>query len=158
MIEVVIGSAVITIGLLSLVGTYNYFLRIMVHNTPNIQAAYLLQESIEAMQLLRDQSWNANIATLSVSTSTKYYLTFSTTTSKWSATTTKLALIDEQFDRAINASSTYRNTNHDIVPKGTSGATLDASTTLITATVSWLDNNSTTSRTLSAYLMNIFGN
>lgn len=158
MIEVVIGTTIITVGLLGLVGAYNYYLQIMVHNTPNIQAAYLLEESIETMQLLRDQSWKTNIATLSVATSTQYYLTFNATTSKWSTTVTKLALIDGKFDRTITASSTYRNSSHDIVPNGVFGSTLDASTTLITAQVSWPDGNATVSKTLSAYIANIFGN
>lgn len=158
MIEVVIGTTIIGVGILALVNAYNFYLQVMIHNTPNIQATYLLEESIETMRLLRDQSWNSNIATLSVASSSKYYLSFSTTTSKWSVTTTVLSLIDKQFERTINASSTYRNASHNIVPKGTSGSTLDASTTLITAKVSWLDNNGTTTKTLSSYLTNIFGN
>lgn len=158
MVEVVVGSAIISVGILGLIGVYNYYLQIMVHNTPNIQAAYLLEEGIESARLLRDQSWNDNIATLSVATSTQYYLVFNTTTSKWTTTSGNVALIDGLFDRTITASSTYRNSNHDIVPKGTSGATLDASTTLITAKVSWRSGGATTSKSISAYLTNIFGN
>src|ERR1035437_11205017 len=84
MVEVVIGTTIITVGLLGLVSTYNFYLQIMVHNTPNIQSAYLLEESVETMRLLRDQSWTANIASLSVATSSKYYLLFHNTNSKWS--------------------------------------------------------------------------
>lgn len=158
MVEVLIGITMITIGILGLIGAYNYYLQVMIHNTPNIQAAYLLEESLESMQLLRDQSWSGNIATLSTATSTKYYLTFNTTTSKWSTTLTPQSLIDGFFDRTIIASSTYRNATKDIVPNGTSGATLDASTTLITATVSWNGGTGTTSKSLSVYLTNIWSN
>jgi Tfp pilus assembly protein PilV len=156
LVEVIVGVAIITTGILSLVGAYFYYLQVMVHNTPNIQAAYLLEESIETTRLLRDQSWNGNIATLSPAI--EYHLIFSPATSKWSTTSGTSPLIDGQFDRVITASSTYRNANHDIVPVGTPGSILDASTTLITAKVSWLENNGTTSKTLSAYLTNIFRN
>lgn len=158
MVEVVVGTTIIAVGLLSLVGVYNYYLRIMIHNTPNIQATYLLEESIEIVRLLRDQSWSSSIVTLAKATSTKYYLVFNTTTSKWSVTPTATALIGGQFERYIIASSTSRNATHNIVPNGTSGATLDASTTLITAKVSWLDGSATTTKTLSTYLTNIFAN
>ena len=156
LIEVIVGAAIISTGILGLIGTYYYFLQVMVHNTPNIQAAYLLEEGVESMRLLRDQSWNENIATLS--SATPYYLVFNTTTSKWSTTASDTGLIDDQFDRSIIVSPTYRSANHDIVTYDTPGATLDASTTLITAKVSWLQGNSTTTKTLSSYLTNIFGN
>ena len=156
LIEVIVGAAIIAVGILGVIGTYYYFLQIMVHNTPNIQAAYLLEEGIESMRLLRDQSWNSNIASLTPGT--QYRLVFSATTSKWTTTTASVPLIDSQFDRVIMASSTYRNAGHDIVAYGTSGATLDASTTLITARVSWAQAGGTTTKMLSTYLTNIFGN
>ena len=154
-IEVIVGSAIIVTGILGLVGAYNYYLQIMVHNTPNIQATYLLEEGIETARLLRDQSWS-NLATLDPTV--EYHLVFDPTTSKWSTTAGSEPLIDGQFDRTIVVSPAYRDGNSNIVSSSTFGATLDASTTLITAKVAWLNGNSTTTKILSAYLTNIFGN
>jgi Tfp pilus assembly protein PilV len=158
LVEVLVGITIISVGILSLVGVYFYYLQIMLHNTPNIQATYLLEESLESVRLLRDQSYSNNISTLSVSPATKYYFVFNTQTSKWTTTATPQPLIDGMFERIITASSTYRNASYDIVPQGTVGATLDASTTLITAKVSWLEGDATTSQSLSAYFTNIFSN
>ena len=155
LIEVIIGVTIISVGILGLVGTYYYYLKIMMHNTPNIQATYLLEEGIESMRLLRDQSWDNNIASLSPGVD--YHLVFNTTTSKWSTTGSNVSLIDDQFDRVIVADEVFRDVGHNIVDAGVSGAALDASTTLITAKVSWFDG-STTTKTLSAYLTNVFGN
>lgn len=152
LIEVIIGVTIISVGILGLVGTYYYYLKIMMHNTPNIQATYLLEEGVEVMRLLRDQSWNSNIASLSAGVD--YHLVFNTTTSQWSITSSNTDLIDGQFDRVVVVDEVFRDANHNIVPSNVSGAVLDASTTLITSKVSWFDNGTTT-KTLSAYLTNI---
>ena len=158
MVEIIVGASIISISLLALVGIYNYYLQVTIHNTPNIQAAYLLEEGMEVMRSLRDQSWDSNIQTLTFDGATKYYLVFNTETSKWSTTASVQPLIDGLFERVVTVNSVYRNANHEIVPNGTSGAVLDANTAMITTKVSWSNGSAVTDRTISSYLTDTFGN
>jgi Tfp pilus assembly protein PilV len=151
MLEILIGSSIIVIGLVAIIQSYNYYLHIALTNTPAIQASYLLEESVEAMRSLRDQSWTSNIASLS--TSNTYYLSYNTTTNKWSTTGTN-AFIDRTFERKITVASVYRDASNDIVSSGT----LDTNTRKITATVSWQNQGATTSKSVSTYLTNLFSN
>ncbi len=151
LIEILVGATIISIGLVGIVQSYNYYVHIALTNTSTIKASYLLEESAEVMRLLRDQSFAGNIASLS--TSNSYYLTYSTTTNKW-ATSTVNVFVDSKFERKITASSVYRDANNDIAASGT----LDSNIRLLTATVSWLDGSATTTKSLSLYVTNIYGN
>ncbi len=150
LIEVVVGSSVCVIILLSLMGTFALQFKLAVANTSKIQAALLEEEGLEAARILRDNGWASNIATLA--TSTKFYITFDGTT--WKATSTK-QIIDSTFERSLMIQDVYRNGSKDIV---TSGGTYDPDIKKITASVAWLQSGATTTKTLSTYLTNIFNN
>ena len=148
LIEIVISAAILSIGILALISTYNTFISFAFSNQKNVEAAYLLEEGLEAMTFLRDKSFS-NISKLS--TSTTYYLTF--TASSW-ATTTTPQYVDGQYLRSINISDVNRDGTDKIAAAGT----YDPNTKKVTATVSYFQGHATTTKSISTYIANIYGN
>lgn len=153
LIEVIVGAAIIASSIVSVMGIYGGLSQLSYRNTARIQAALLLEEGTEALKVMRDSSWTNNIATLS--TATTYRFEWSTSTATWLATTTGLALIDGVFDRSFTVSNVNRDAGFNIV---SSGGTLDSGSKNVTVTVSWLDGNATTTRSLNTYIFNSFNN
>jgi type II secretory pathway pseudopilin PulG len=151
LVEVVIGVAIISIAVLAIMGVFQKALILTSSTTRSTQAAFLAEEGIEAVKILRDTSWDDNIDILSEGTD--YYLSFSTTTG-WSAGT-EVVVIDGIFYRSFQIEDVYRNAiTDDIEGAGTE----DPDTKKITVSVSWYERNSTTTRLISTYITNIFGN
>ncbi len=150
-IEVVVASAVFAAAVVGIVGAYNYFSRVAYRNTASVQAAFLAEEGVEAVRIMRDSSWTNNIANLS--NGVNYRLTWNGT--RW-GTTTAVSLIDNQFDRTVSFSAVYRDGAFDVV---TSGGTLDTGTRKVTVSVAWyLPDIGTSTKTVEAYVSNIFSN
>jgi len=150
LVEVVVAISIILVFLTALVGTYNVYLRVALQNSDTAKAAYLAEEGIEAIKLLRDTSWDEKIATLS--TNTPYYLVFSGGTWQTSVSET---YIDSLFLRSITIGDVYRDSESDIV---TSGGTLDGNAKQITVTVAWHYRGATTTKEMSTYITNLFRN
>jgi len=146
LIEILIGSTVISVGILAIISAYNTYLQYAQANQRNIQASYLLEEGNEVMTFFRDHNWN-NISQLS--TTTVYYLIWSG--NDW-ATTTTVQYIDGFFLRKINISDVKRDGNGRIVAVGT----YDPNTKKITSTVEYWQGHATTTKTISTYLINIY--
>ena len=148
--EAVIAVTVATVVIVVLSGTFNLALKSALSNMAKIQAAYLAEEGIEAVRLLRDNSWNTNIATHP--TGTTFYLTWSAGT--WQSSNNG-TFIDNLFERKIVLDDVSRDSGQNIV---TSGGANDPNTKKVTVTVSWLGRGATTTRSLSTYLTNVFNN
>lgn len=147
MLEMVIGSAILSVALLS-VATYFQTTLVMSEKTQTkIQSEYLLEEGIEAVKLMRDTNYTNNLKNLSAGT---YYLTW--TGAVW-ATTSASVFIDGKFERFFNIANVTRDANSDIG----AGAN-DPNTKLITMNVAWNDRGSTTTQSVATYIMNIFNN
>jgi Tfp pilus assembly protein PilV len=128
-VEVLIAASIITVSILAATMVAQksiYVSRQAFHTT---QASFLLEEGAENARIARDNAWS-NVDTLNSS---------------------------EQigiFTRTVVASSVNRDdTTKDIV---SSGGTLDNRTKLITVTVSWSEGNTTISKTLQFYIIDIF--
>jgi Tfp pilus assembly protein PilV len=151
LVEVIIAASIITASILAIVGVYSTFVQKTFTNTPAIQAAYLADEGVEALKTMRDFGWTNNISNLTVGNI--YRLYFSTSTSAWRATTSP-ALIDNQFDRTFVLGNAYRDGSDNLASAGT----LDSNTRLVTVNVSWRDKNGTSTKTVMAYINNLFSN
>lgn len=149
LIEIVIGSAILVAVVLAAGSAYTTYMKYAFANERNIQISYLLEEGLEAVTFLRDRGWTANIAPLS--TATTYYLTWNG--SYW-ATTTSAQYIDGEFFRSINIADVRRDGNDQIAVSGT----VDTNTKQVTATVSFRQNNATTTKSISTYIANIYNN
>lgn len=151
LLEIVIGTSIISISMIGLIFTFNFFIRAGFENTEKIQAIYLLEEGIEVFRFMRDNSWSANTASLSKDI--PYYLVL--VGLEWQATTT-ISFIDNIFDRTILISDVHRrDSDSDIIASTTPDSkTIDTNTVKITTKVVWDDKEIEA----ITYLTNIFNN
>lgn len=133
-IEIVVSAAVITIAGLAVTGAAQLYLKMSLKTADKTQAALLVEEGAEAIQLMRDMGWKGNIKDLS--TTTNYQLSWN---GSMYATTTSDVVIQGKYLRKFLVQDVRRDAQGDI---GTSGA-IDADTKKITFIVT-LKNASTT--------------
>ncbi len=148
LVEILVAVFIFSIVLGSLITASNMYLSGAAENLNSAKGAYLGEEGIEAVKVIRDTGWN-NISTLLGNVN--YYLYFDTTSSTWLATTTPTTS-DSNFVRTFEVGTVYRDSNGRIV---STGGTLDLNTKKITVSISWQSKNSTTTKNLSTYIMNI---
>lgn len=151
LVEVVIGTALILLSLTGLASAYSFYLKAGLKNMDNLKAAFLLQEGVEAVTLLRDTSWSSFA---SLTSGTKYYLYWNGGT--WVATTTS-ALIDTSFTRTITLDDVYRrNSDKDIVASTSPDAkSLDSGTKKLTVRVT-ASSTPVLDKSIATYLTNLF--
>lgn len=128
-VEILVAAVIISLVLVGLHSALTQALRLVYRSTERTQAAFLAEETVEALRSLRDAGWSTYIGTLSAGT--EYFLGWSGGT--WNITTTN-SLIDSTFERKFVLADVYRdNSSDDIAPTGT----LDPGTKKITVTVEW---------------------
>ncbi|RJQ33649.1 type II secretion system protein [Candidatus Parcubacteria bacterium] len=150
LVEALIASAILALVLAAGIGAFLLTMRTGLGNAAEVQSAFLAEEGLEALRIMRDNGWSTNISPLTASST--YYLVFDGTT--WDATTTN-SFIDDTFERSIVLFEVSRDSNETIV---TSGGTEDPDTRLAVVSVSWREGDATTTRSLSAYMSNVFSN
>ncbi len=148
-VEVLIGLAIIAVGIFSIMRAFNYYLKFALSHRYDVQTALLLEEGIEAVKILRDAGWSAKIAPLSPGTT--YGLAYFGGT--WTSTTT-LKYIDSKFSRTFVLSNVYRDANDKIASSGT----LDSNTKKITISVAVRNILATSTKSISTYITNLFAN
>jgi Tfp pilus assembly protein PilV len=151
LVEAMVASAVSLGIILALVGTASIVGRLSQGSVERVQAAFLIEEGLEAIRIIRDNGWSNNIAL--VPRDTPLYLHFDGTT--WQATTTPF-YIDGRFERVFLLSNVYRGADSSIVE---AGGTLDPQVVKATVIVSWaMARGATTTKQVSTYFTNIFSN
>ncbi len=148
LIEVIIATALISILMLALVSVTQKSLELSERSLKQIQASFLLEEGVEAVKTVRDNSWT-NIS--SVTTGSNQYLSFNTGTNTWSLSSTP-DTIDNVFTRTIVLDSVYRDGTDDIASSGT----IDPNTKKVTVNVSWLSSVGTINKSISFYIVDLF--
>ncbi len=151
LVETVVGAAILIVLMLGLAQVGQFAFRLVDESSLRIRAAFLVEEGIEVVRILRDTSFTSNIAPLALDTD--HYLSFSGGT--FLLGTAPVAPVDGIFDRRVRFSAVNRDTADDIVA---SGGTLDPNTKRVTVTVSWQNRGRTASTTISTYLTNLFSN
>ena len=149
LIEVIVGASILSLAGVGLLMTYALYVNASLVAPRPIQAAFLEDEGMEVMRLIRDKNWGS-ISGLSLGTT--YYLSFDAGAKKWS-TAASGVLINGIFDRIVVVSAVNRSVSKDIV---SSGGTLDPDTKKITVSVSWLYKGATTTKQLVGYLTKLF--
>lgn len=143
-IEVVIGAAIILLTVSATALAFQAIVRSAALANHITAAAFLLEEGVEAVKVIRGAAWT-NVSNLNHGTA--YTLAFSGGT--WT-TQTNRQFIDGLFDRTIVVSNVYRDAEDDIASSGT----LDDDTKQITVTVAWRERKATTTKTISTYVTN----
>ncbi len=147
-LEIILGAAILgtVFGAASLF--YQEGIQINRAALNRTQAAFLEGEGLEAARFMRDKGWE-NVS--APPDGTQYYLSW--TGSVW-ATSTTSSLVNDIFEWSIEYGDVYRDAaTNDIVE---TGGVFDAHTKKITSYVSWPEGESTTTRSVSAYLTDIF--
>ena len=149
-VEVIVASVVMSLAVISISVIYGNLISLSARNTAKVQAAFLLDEGIDAIKTMRGESWS-NIA--STTEGVPYYFIWST--DRWKATTTP-ASIDGFFTRYFVVSSVNRDTTDFNILTSTSTGVSDAGTKKVDITVSWSDQGATSTRTTSMYIFNLY--
>lgn len=103
-VEIVVAAALIATVVTAAAGAWQLYLRLTTQTAGLTAAALLAEEGGEALQLLRDQSWNANIVPLALNTT--YYLYWNGTAY---AATTSPVLIQNAYLRTVVLGAVNRN-------------------------------------------------
>lgn len=149
LVEVLIGSAVLSVSLLAISGFFQTVLRASRITESAVQGDYLLEEGMEAVKIFRDKSYTRNIKNMS--TTTTYY--FSWTGTNW-ATTTTPTIVDGKYERKL----TFEDVRRDSITKDISATGVyDPDVKLITVSVAWWTPVvGTTTRSIQTYIVNLF--
>lgn len=148
MVEVIVSIAVVAGLLYGLGSVAQRSMRLATHNLRNVQANFLLQEGLEAVRVLRDSGWSANIA--SITNGIDYYLDY--TGGVWQLVASPSSPILGIFERKIRFDEVKRNASDDISPSGA----IDPNTRKVTVSISWDSPDGTVSKSISTYITNIF--
>lgn len=143
-VEVVIGAAIILLTVSATALAFRSIIRSASLANRVTAAAFLLEEGVEAVKIIRSTNWD-NIANLN--TGTAYTLVLSANT--WT-TQTNRQFVDGLFDRTVTINNVYRDGNDDIASSGA----LDDDTKQVTISVSWQNHGATTTKSISTYVTN----
>jgi len=149
-IEIIVACVIIGIVVSSLVEVGVLSLRLSLLASHRVETVFLLQEGIEAMKLLRDRSWNTNIAPLSLGA--PYYLSFDG--SNYNLAAAPSPLINGVFQRTVMISAVKRNGSGDIDAAGST----DPSTKKVTIEVLWQEQTGTSTEAVDFYITDLFQN
>lgn len=148
LVEVLVAVFIFTIILSSLILISNLYLSGATDSLRNTQAAYLAEEGIEGIKIIRDNSWDD---ILSIPSNTQKFLSFSSASSTWQISNTEEEI--GVFSRSFIINSVNRDTNGDISISGTD----DPSTKKVTVNISWNGKKGIVTKSLVTYITNIVG-
>lgn len=149
LVEIVVMVSVVFVFMFIVWQIYVLYIKIASSNPDNFQASFIAEEGIEAVKFMRDDSWTDNIAPLV--SGTAYTLVFDG--SSWMVTT-DVIFVSNKFDRRIYFEDVSRNFMGNIDSLGDP----DQNTKKVVVEVSWQKDFSTTTRTITTYVSNIFNN
>lgn len=154
-LEIVIASAIIGGTIFAMISVFMLSRNAITYSTQKLQASYLTEEGIEAVRFLRDSGWANNIGILAAGTN--YYLTFSTSTSKWIVSASISPDIDNLFRRSFQIENVSRDSSSNIQTTY-SAVNDDPGTKKILMRVDWTYKNQNQSVSAETYITNLFEN
>ncbi len=146
-IEVIIATSIVTLSMISISVVYGNFVSLSIKNTDKIQAAFLLDEGVEALKMIRNNSWS-QIA--SSTPNTDYYLVWYNNI--WQSTTTQI-VVDNKFIRKYRVRNAYRDGNLNVYESSSYGSN-DDNNKIVDLSVNW-NNGATTTKSISFYIFNL---
>lgn len=125
-VEVLIGSAIVVALVITVASALQSFVWLSALTTGRVQAGVLLEETEEALQIMRDQGWSAYIEPMIIGDT--YYLGWNGAAYELSTTSVP---IDGIYERAIVFGEVYRDSSGVLDPDGT----LDPDARTVTVTI-----------------------
>lgn len=135
LIEVIVVTAIVVTTFFAFAQSGILALRLLREEKENLEATLLAQEGLEAVRVMRDESWTNNINPLV--NGTTYYPVIEN--GKWKLTTTDPGLINNKYSRTIISAQVFRDVQDKIAGAGT----VDANTRKVTSRISWGNANAT---------------
>src|SRR3989344_972184 len=151
LIEIVLVIFIASTVLFAVAQVATLSLRISAEKKIELKATYYMQEGLEALHAMRDESWTTRIAPLSASTT--YYV--APTASAWTLSGTNPGALDGVYTRTVVMRDVARDAGDDIV---SAGGTNDPDTKKFTVTVTWNTPAGTRLVDSETYLVNMYGN
>ncbi len=148
-VEIVIASAIVTLVGVAITSSLLAYINVSVKNGRNVQTALLFEETAEALQFMRDQSWSEKISSLTQDTD--YYLVWEN--GSYSATTTPTQH-QNFYRRTFSLQSVKRDTNDQISDTGN----IDPDTLQVTAKIGWADGQISEQREIDFLIHNVYEN
>ena len=152
LIEIVIALSIVSGSILGIFWLAYVSFNLLGESNRRSQAAYLAEEGLEVIRILRDESWSGNVETL-VSGS-NYYFVFDDVSRTWSVTDVDPGQVFNIFSRRVVIHDVLRDANSDIAQVGA----LDPDTRRVEVEVSWPERGDTEEVVLETYLTNLFSN
>lgn len=149
-IEIVVVVSIVSLISVSISKAIVLTSRFVQQSTIEATAVFLAEEALEAMKVLRNASWDNQIAPLT--NGTTYYADISA--NQWTVTSTNPGAINGLYTRTIVLSAVNRDSNDNISQNGLT----DNDTRKLAVTVAWSDHNNPRSITLETYLTNFRAN
>lgn len=125
-VEILVAVGIFVTAIVAFVGSFTAFTALTRQTAEHTQAALLLEEGAEAVQLLRDAGWDMYIAPLEDDTAYNFYWDGST----YVATSTEV-LINSVYVRTITFAEARRDGSDQIADSGT----VDADTRRVTIAI-----------------------
>lgn len=148
--EIVIVAAIISLTFVSILESLALTIRPINASARQAEAVYLAEEAIEAVRVLRNDSWTSNIA--SVTDGAAYYPIV--TSGNWTLSTSDPGPVNNLYARRVIFAPVYRDASDNISTTGT----LDPKTKQVTITIDWSEHNQAKSVVLETYLTNFLYN
>lgn len=150
LVEIIVVAAIVGTAFVSLYELFVLSSRPISTSKNQTEAVYLMEEAIEAVRVLRNNSWTDNIATLE--NGTTYYPTVAN--DQWTLSTINPGPVNGLYTRTIVVNATLRDANDNISSSGT----LDPNTKKLTATVTWPERGELRTVTVETYITNYLDN
>lgn len=145
-VEIMVSVFIITMSVLATMNITQRSVYLSRQNFNGSQAVFLVEETSEALRMIRDQSWS-NIS--SKSNAVPYYLKFNN--GAWEITEDEQYAVLNGITRKITFENACRDVNQDLVGCGTP----DAGTRQANIIAEWYTGGILYRKVLAIYLMNI---
>lgn len=150
--EILVAVFIFSITLSVLININNFYLTSVSSSLKSVKAAYLAEEGMEAVRIIRDTDFSHFI---NLNERENYYLHFiNSASSTWEATSSISSKNTDGIDRWFVLDSTRREYNKIT----TSTGDIDLNTKKVTVYVSWDDRGNINTKSFSTYLTKIIPN
>ncbi len=149
-VEIIIAAGIIAVSVVGIVAAIQIYLKIVYQNTRETQAVLLLDETSEALQYLRDESFSTNIDNKTLNT---VYTIF------WNGTGYEIGTTTITLPYGMSRTVTFENINRDGSDQIVSnGGSTDEDTKKAVITIQWPYKEETKTLTSELLIHNLYEN
>lgn len=148
-VEIIVASAIIAISVVGIVGAIQVYLKIVFQNTRETQAVLLLDETAEALQYMRDDSFSTHFDSV---------VWGDTYTIFWNASGYELSTSTVYLPYDMTRTVVFSEVERDISDQITTSGTADQDTIKANVIISWPYKNEPKSISSEMLIHNMYAN